>query len=45
MAWIDFGNDLPGIRGPMVYRPETGAILNELAEILLDRIEKLIDGR
>ena len=35
MAWIDFGNDLPGIRGPMVYRPETGAILNELAEILL----------
>ena len=35
MAWIDLGNDLPGIRGPMVYRPETGAILNQLAEILL----------
>ncbi len=35
MAWIDFLNDLPGIRGPMVYRPETGAVLNELAEILL----------
>ena len=35
MAWIDLKNDLPGIRGPMVYRPETGAILNQLAEILL----------
>lgn len=35
MAWIDLGNDLPGIRGPMVFRPETGAILNQLAEILL----------
>ncbi len=35
MAWIDFQNDLPGIRGPMVYRPDTGAILNDLAEALL----------
>jgi uncharacterized peroxidase-related enzyme len=35
MAYIDFQNDLPGIRGPMIYRPETGAALNELAEILL----------
>jgi uncharacterized peroxidase-related enzyme len=35
MAWIDLQNDLPGIRGPMVYSPETGAALNELAEILL----------
>ncbi len=35
MAYIDFKNDLPGIRGPMVYRPETGAVLNQLAEILL----------
>jgi uncharacterized peroxidase-related enzyme len=35
MAWIDLQNDLPGIRGPMIYRPETGAVLNELAEILL----------
>ncbi len=35
MAHIDFQNDLPGIRGPMVYRPETGAVLNDLAEILL----------
>jgi len=31
MAHIDFQNDLPGIRGPMVFRPETGAVLNELA--------------
>jgi uncharacterized peroxidase-related enzyme len=35
MAYIDLKNDLPGIRGPMIYRPETGAALNELAEILL----------
>jgi uncharacterized peroxidase-related enzyme len=35
MAFIDLQNDLPGIRGPMVYRPETGTVLNELAEILL----------
>ena len=35
MAHIDLGNDLPGIRGPMIYRPETGTVLNELAEILL----------
>jgi uncharacterized peroxidase-related enzyme len=35
MAYIDLKNDLPGIRGPMIYRPETGKILNELAEVLL----------
>ncbi len=35
MAHIDFGNDLPGIRGPMAYRPETAKPLNELAEVLL----------
>jgi len=35
MAHIDLQNDLPGIRGPMVYRPDTGAILNDLAEALL----------
>lgn len=32
---IDLQNNLPGIRGPMVYSPETGNALNELAEILL----------
>jgi len=35
MAHIDLGNDLPGIRGPMAYRPETARPLNELAEVLL----------
>jgi uncharacterized peroxidase-related enzyme len=35
MAYIDLKNDLPGIRGPMIYRPETGKILNDLAEVLL----------
>ena len=35
MAHIELGNDLPGIRGPMAYRPETAKPLNELAEILL----------
>ncbi len=35
MAHIDLGNDLPGIRGPMAFRPETARPLNELAEILL----------
>jgi uncharacterized peroxidase-related enzyme len=35
MAYINLQNDLPGIRGPMIYSPETGRILNELAEVLL----------
>lgn len=35
MAHIDLGNDLPGIRGPMAFRPETAKPLNELAELLL----------
>ena len=35
MAHIDLGNELPGIRGPMAYRPETAKPLNELAEALL----------
>lgn len=35
MAHIDLGNDLPGIRGLMAYRPETEGALNALAEILL----------
>ena len=35
MAHIDLGNELPGIRGLMQYRPETAAPLNALAEILL----------
>jgi len=35
MAYIDLQNDLPGIRSPMAFRPETAKPLNELAEILL----------
>lgn len=35
MAHIDLKNNLPGIRGPMMYSPETAKPLNELAEILL----------
>ena len=34
-SFINLENDLPGIRGPMQYSPETGNALNELAEILL----------
>lgn len=35
MAHIDLQNDLPGIRGPMAFRPETAQPLNALAEVLL----------
>lgn len=35
MAFINLENDLPGIRGPMAFSPETAETLNELAEILL----------
>jgi len=35
MAHINFNNDLPGIRGPMAYCPETEKPLNSLAEVLL----------
>ncbi len=35
MAHIDLKNDLPGIRGPMAFRPESAKPLNALAEILL----------
>ena len=35
MAHIDLGNDEPGIRGLMVYSPETAKPLNQLAELLL----------
>ncbi|RNI32810.1 carboxymuconolactone decarboxylase family protein [Hanamia caeni] len=35
MAHIDLGNELPGIRGPMAYSPETAKPLNALAEVLL----------
>lgn len=35
MAYIEFNNDEPGIRGPMTYSPHTAKPMNELAEILL----------
>jgi len=35
MAHITLPDDLPGIRGPMAFRPETAKPLNELSEILL----------
>lgn len=35
MAHIELGNDLPGIRGLMAFRPQTARPLNELVEILL----------
>ena len=35
MAHINLPEGLPGIRGPMAFRPETAKPLNELAEILL----------
>ena len=36
--------DLPGIRGPMAFRPETAAPLNELANILLHQPHSLTAG-
>lgn len=35
MAHITLDNELPGISGLLVWRPETGAILSQLAETLL----------
>ncbi len=35
---------LPGIRGPMAFRPETSKPMNELAEILLHRPNSLSQG-
>ena len=35
MAHIHLQEDLPGIRGLMVFRPETAEPLNQLADLLL----------
>jgi uncharacterized peroxidase-related enzyme len=35
MPHIELPTGLPGIRGPMAYRPETSKPLNELVEVLL----------
>ncbi|MEO5978688.1 MAG: peroxidase-related enzyme [Chryseolinea sp.] len=44
MAYIDLPADLPGIRGPMAFRPETSKPLNDLAEILLRSDNSLTRG-
>ena len=44
MAHINLAEDLPGIRGPMAFRPETAKCLNELAEVLLRNENSLSRG-
>ncbi len=44
MAHIQLPEGLPGIRGPMAFRPETTKPLNELAEVLLRSDNSLTRG-
>ena len=44
MAHIDLGNEFPGIRGPMMFRPETAKPLNELVDVLLRGPHPLTPG-
>lgn len=44
MAYINLPEGLPGIRGPMAFRPETSKPLNELAEVLLRSENSLSRG-
>jgi uncharacterized peroxidase-related enzyme len=44
MAHIALPENLPGIRGPMAFRPETAAPLNQLAEVLLRSDNTLTRG-
>jgi uncharacterized peroxidase-related enzyme len=44
MAHIHLPPDLPGIRGPMAFRPETARPLNELVEVLLQGPNSLTCG-
>lgn len=44
MAHIELPEGLPGIRGPMAFRPETAGPLNELAEALLRSENSLTRG-
>jgi len=44
MAHINLPEGLPGIRGPMAFRPETAKSLNELAEALLRSENSLTRG-
>jgi uncharacterized peroxidase-related enzyme len=44
MAYIPLPPDLPGIRGPMAFRPETAKPLNELVDVLLRGPHSLTPG-
>ncbi len=44
MAHIRLPEGIPGIRGPMMFRPETAKPLNELADILLSGPNTLTRG-
>lgn len=44
MAHINLQNDMPGIRGPMTFRPETAKPLNELVDVLLRGPHPLTPG-
>src|SRR6185369_5845709 len=44
MAHIPLPPDLPGIRGPMAFRPETAKPLNELVDVLLRGPHSLSPG-
>lgn len=44
MAHINLRDDLPGIRGPMNFRPETAKPLNELVDVLLRGPHTLLPG-
>ena len=44
MAHIDLPDGLPGILGPMAFRPETARPLNDLAEVLLRDDNSLTRG-
>lgn len=44
MAYINLPENLPGIRGPMAFRPETAKPLNDLAEVLLRSENSLSRG-
>ncbi len=44
MAHIALADGVPGIRGPMMFRPETAKPMNELAEVLLSGPHTLSRG-
>jgi uncharacterized peroxidase-related enzyme len=44
MAHINLQNEFPGIRGLMMFRPETAKPLNELVDVLLRGIHTLSPG-